>query len=805
MGAVRMCARSIARRKIVGSAALALLVGLAGGAVLAAFAGARRTESAYGRLLETTRAADVQVLPQGFGRVPAAKLADLPQVAELGRFLAFGMSSRPKGDGFPNDLGETFPVADPDGVEFYDLDRLDMLEGRLPRRDRVREAVVNEIFARHTGLGVGDIYRAYVFSFDEVNALTERIDAEGRQPTPAEIRSVFAPVDLAIVGIGRPRSDLLVNENQDESGMFLTPAFARRYASKASAEGVAVKLRDPAHDLAPFEAAVRARLPNVNLDFEPKVADAATFAQVMSPYVDALKLFALVAALTGLLVVAQACVRVVVADSTDAVALRALGVTRLQRATLAGARAVTIALAGALVAGAIAFFASPLFPLGRARLAEPTPGFRFDPVVLVFGAIAVFAVLLLTVGFVAWRVAREPQAAGGELEWRPSRVVERIAHAGATPSFVSGVRFAVQRDRGDVGASLVSALFGLVAAITAIGASLVFATNLTSLVNEPTHYGWSWDALLDTYDVTASPDLLAAVRADGDLAGVTTGARASLLVDGRTVPAFGLRRVRGDVFPAATAGRTPRTSEEIALGAQTLRDIGKSLGDTVTVQSSQGAQERFRVVGRTALPSLSLNGSYGLGEGAALTARGMRRVDSAAAPSFVLLDLAPGVRLSTINHRYRDTASALGPQRPADIQSYDAVRATPLVLAALLATLGVGVLAHLLLTSVRRRRRDLAILKTIGFRRRQVALTVAWQATTLVGIALLVGIPLGLVAGRWVWHGFADDLGVTDAVVVPVIAMVAIATSAVVLANLIASLPARVAARTQPAAVLRSE
>src|SRR5262249_57099150 len=168
---------------------------------------------------------------------------------------------------------------------------------------------------------------------------------------------------------------------------------------------------------------------------------------------------------------------------------RVAGATRAQRAILAAARAVIIALGGAPVAGAIAFLALQFFPWGRARLAEPASGLRFDLVVIAFGVIAVFAVLLLTVGLVAWRVAREPHTDRGEIEWRPSRVVERIAHAGATPSFVSGVRFAVQRDRGDVGASLGSALFGLVAAIAAIGASLVFATNLTSLVTEPTHYG----------------------------------------------------------------------------------------------------------------------------------------------------------------------------------------------------------------------------------------------------------------------------------------------------------------------------
>jgi ABC-type lipoprotein release transport system permease subunit len=164
------------------------------------------------------------------------------------------------------------------------------------------------------------------------------------------------------------------------------------------------------------------------------------------------------------------------------------------------------------------------------------------------------------------------------------------------------------------------------------------------------------------------------------------------------------------------------------------------------------------------------------------------------------------VSVRIIDRRYRgDFASARGPERPADIQAYAGVRSTPLVLAGLLALLGIGVLAHLLVTSVRARRRDLAVLKTLGSSRRQVGATVAWQATTLAGLALVIGIPLGIVAGRWTWRGFADDLGVVATVAVPGLAFLAIAVVGIALANLIAAFPARTAARTSAAVVLRSE
>ena len=60
-----------------------------------------------------------------------------------------------------------------------------------------------------------------------------------------------------------------------------------------------------------------------------------------------------------------------------------------------------------------------------------------------------------------------------------------------------------------------------------------------------------------------------------------------------------------------------------------------------------------------------------------------------------------------------------------------------------------------LLASVRRRRRDLALFKTLGFTRRQLASVVAWQSSVAVGLGTVVGVPLGIVFGRLLWDLFA--------------------------------------------------
>jgi ABC-type antimicrobial peptide transport system permease subunit len=144
-------------------------------------------------------------------------------------------------------------------------------------------------------------------------------------------------------------------------------------------------------------------------------------------------------------------------------------------------------------------------------------------------------------------------------------------------------------------------------------------------------------------------------------------------------------------------------------------------------------------------------------------------------------------------------------QEPSDIVDFGRVRSLPLIMAGLLAALAAATLAHVLMSAVRRRRRDLAVLKTLGFERRQVRTVVLIQSLTYTGAALLVGLPLGVAAGRFAWNVYAERQGITPEVVVPVPALLLAIPAAALVALMLALLPARLAARTQPAAVLRAE
>ena len=97
------------------------------------------------------------------------------------------------------------------------------------------------------------------------------------------------------------------------------------------------------------------------------------------------------------------------------------------------------------------------------------------------------------------------------------------------------------------------------------------------------------------------------------------------------------------------------------------------------------------------------------------------------------------------------------------------------------------------------------MFKTLGFTRGQVSASIAWQATTIGVLALLVGIPLGLIAGRVGWTLLAHELGAVAEPVWPVVAVVLAVPVTLLLVNLLAYVPGRVAARTRPAVVLRSE
>jgi predicted lysophospholipase L1 biosynthesis ABC-type transport system permease subunit len=189
---------------------------------------------------------------------------------------------------------------------------------------------------------------------------------------------------------------------------------------------------------------------------------------------------------------------------------------------------------------------------------------------------------------------------------------------------------------------------------------------------------------------------------------------------------------------------------------------------------------------------------------------------SQAAPSAVAIDLVPGTTAAQRARLVRSITSAnpdgtpggtyqLTHYRAAAIVNASQMGGQPLALALGLAAAATASLALTVLASVRRRRRELALLKTLGMTRRQLRAIVAWQTTVVLAAAVLIGVPLGAAAGRWAWSAFAGSLGVAPVTVIPVADLLLGLAALLAAGNLLALIPAAAAARIPPGITLRTE
>jgi ABC-type lipoprotein release transport system permease subunit len=395
---------------------------------------------------------------------------------------------------------------------------------------------------------------------------------------------------------------------------------------------------------------------------------------------------------------------------------------------------------------------------------------------------------------------------------------------GVPAPVLTGARFALESGTGAEAVPVRSAMLGTCLAVVAVIATLIFGASLDSLVSHPTLYGWNWDAALVSsggdipeHQVTT---LLDRDRAVAQWSPIYT---ADMSVDGQSVPVLGESPAQAAVQPPVLSGHGLAGSNQVVLGAVTLAQLHVHLGSWVTVRFA-GTATPLRVVGTATMPTLGSNGGPHLemGTGALLPTRLIPSIDRnpfddpLPGPNAVLLRLRPGVDNATAMRGLGAIAAATSNTanfgvavtkvlRPAEIVNYRSLGAIPAFLGAGLAIGSVVALALTLVASVRRRRRDLALLKTLGFTRRQLAATVAWHSTIAVAVGTVVGVPLGIVLGRWLWDLFARDIHAVPAPSVPALSVALVAVAGLVLANVVAAVPARVAARTRTAVLLRSE
>lgn len=810
MRAVLVWARATLSRRWRATVVLAVLVGLAGGVALAGVAGARRTDTALARFLAHSQPFDVFLFSTN-AALDFDAVARLPQVADAGHSAyALFTPSTPSGEPDTAALGSINPFVRISRTGLgVSSDIPYLVEGRLPDADQPLEVAVNEEVADRHRLDPGSILRLWAYDPDQIdNALSGSIEPAGPVFDFTVTGIVRLPFDLDPV----PRDPEVVYTGRGAA--YLGPAFWTQHGDEVAAFGgeeETLELRlHRGSDVESFEAAVRG-LPGgdsveiqLGSEGEKVVREAEQATDVEAV---ALLTFAALAGLVGLLVVGQGLSRQVQLETAEHPVLRALGMTRGQLVGAVVLRAVAVALPGALLAVLLAVVVSPMTPIGLARRAEIDPGFTVDGPVLLLGAALVALTVLGRAALAGWHPAGAGTGttSGGP---RRSRAVERLAAAGLPPSTVTGVAMALDVGGRGGQALLRTALAGSLAAIAVAVAALTFAASLDRLVDTPELHGWDWDVVVgnlnDIEDVEVSGRQRLASKPFVEGFTALTGAQQPLTIGGLDVDAAGVELMEGEVFSPLTEGRPPAGPGEVVLGGRTMERLGVEVGDQVEARFA-GQDLSLVVVGRAVLhPAIQF--SFTLDEGALLSLEELRRLSPDDPATHFLVRYAEGVdeadAFAALQADWGKTV--LRAQPPVEVENLRRVAGLPGVGAGLITILAMGTLAHAIVTSVRRRRGDLAVLKAIGFRRRDVAATVSWQATTLMGLALVVGLPLGVAVGRWSWQVVADGLG-APAPVTPVLAVILIVLIALAGANLVAALPARSAARIRPALALRSE
>ena len=496
--------------------------------------------------------------------------------------------------------------------------------------------------------------------------------------------------------------------------------------------------------------------------------------QAIEPQAVALAVFGGIAVVALLALMTQGLAQLLAQAAADAPALRAMGASR-PAAAAAVAASGAVAVAGAVllaVAGAIAV--SPLAPIGPVRQLDPVRGVQADWIVLGGGAAVLLIVLLAVLAWMAWQAVRHE----GELRLAPpSALVRGAIRAGLPVTVIAGIRHALERGSGRLRAPVRAIRAGSIVAVTALVAALVFGASLTGLVHDPAKYGWDWDLVIQSQGGWGSWPPGALDQPLAHQPGVTGWAElgfAQLSIRGTEFPAMGLLQhvPARPVEPPTTSGHRLSGPDQVEIGATTMRQLGLHLGDKLLLGQDK---QRLTVVGTVTLPSfgVALTDHMSLGRGAMMdwttlmavlglsTHPGGNVQDAVASPAYpatVAFDLSSPAAASKIIAKLAALSAQTGSpggtyrlypgdERAAAVINAGQMGSQPLTLAVGVAAAALLALGLAILASVRQRRRELALLKSLGLRARQVRAIIAWQTSTILAIAIAAGVPLGLRPG----------------------------------------------------------
>jgi hypothetical protein len=816
---------------------VAIIGGLLGSVALGALAAARRTDSAYGRYLRSVNASDVMVdVPGPFISVVKA-IEHAPGVASSAAWIGV--------DAFPVIRGKvdvsflTDAISGSLGGEYYRQDKVTVLAGKLPPPSATDDIMLTQSEA--------DAFRRqYKIQFHVGDRMTWQF---ARETTTG--RTVLAGRTTFRIAAIVSTSPALVDQFDDTATAILTPAATDRILSVPVSDGyewgfgwAALRLRDGDAGVPALQSWLngysRILQKDQSATYGPVTFTIRRLAivkqaaqQAIEPEALALAVLGGLAALALIILMTQGLAQLLSRPAADALTLRALGASRLEAAGAAAGWGA-LAVVGAMVlsvAGAIAV--SPLAPVGPVRTYDPARGFQSDWLVLGGGGAVLLVILLAQLALLAWRAVRQAR------ELPPAQapgLVAALSRAALPVTVVTGVRHALERGTGRLKAPVLATLTGSVVAVIALVSALVFGASLTSLATHPDRYGYTWNVLVQSSGgwgswPTGPQDPFAPlVGHPPGLLGWSELGFGQVRFDNAEIPVMGILSHGGRaVEPPTTSGHPLTGQNQIELGTVTMRQLGLHVGERIKIGSVP-----LTIVGTATLPSFGvvLTDHVSLGRGAMMDEATLLKIyhlplDPTKAqvgttlisvpvyPAAAVFDVSSQGDAKALAARLIREASSfpgnagdfytLGPELGAPVRDASQMGSQPLTLAIGVAAAAVLALALTILASVRERRRDLALLRALGLRSRQLRAVVGWQTTTILVIAAAVGVPLGIAVGNWAWTTFANSIGVVPFSVVPMTALLAGIAALLVAGNLVALWPAQLAARVAPAATFRTE
>jgi ABC-type antimicrobial peptide transport system permease subunit len=774
---------------------------------MGALAGGRRGAGALERLYDRTNPATVAVY-SNTPDFPWEQVRHLPNVAAMHLFL---LDYTYAFDGFPQSVLGFPPV---DDAILHDIETPVVFEGRMYDPSRVDEVVVTRRLLSAHQKKLGD---QVVISLPSKKEMAQQ---EGSGPGGSFTGPRIKTKIVGVVG-----SPFFGDEPGSTGQIFVSPAVVAQYRDYTIGKAdnpnnlfnfvsALVRLRHGEADLAVFESAVSRIQPGLDLEFTHLREQQRGAQREISFEARCLLAFGVVALVAAVFLVGQAVARYTTASTTELRSLQAVGITPRQSVVATAAGPIIAGAVGALVGVAGAYFASSYFPLGTADLIEPSPGRSADWTV--FGPGIALVILLIAFGAMAaaWlglAAARRESATG------KSALAATVARAGLPVPVLIGTRFALEAGRGRTAVPVRPALLGAVSGVIGVLAAFTFARGVSDAIDNPERFGQTDQ--LESYLGTNSQDfvpaakIVAAIAAHPDVTGVNDTRQSIATGADRngTVVLYSHSAGNKELPTLVTDGRMPQAPDEVALAPQSMKLLHTAVGKTVRLTGGKGAGP-YRVTGAVLIPEGPRN-SYS--EGGWLTTAGYDALFSGFKFHLLQVSLRDGVDIAATNAALTKAIEAAAPEAagysleaaelPVEMTEIQSVRTLPVILGGFLALLAVGAVGHALATAVRRRSRDVAVLRALGMTRWQCRWVIFTQATVLALVGLLVGIPLGLAVGRTVWRVVTDALPVQYVPPFAAVAMLSAVPVALVLANLLAAVPGRRAARLRIAQILRTE